>query len=201
MRRNILPTRKYREKIGKEVKSTQSRITEYLRKLKEKRGCTQQEISDATGIPTGTLGKYFSGIDDDSASFETVRKIVVYLGGSLDELAGINLPEVAVDERRLTADGYTETEIRAIMRWAGSEISRTYKAVVAALEARITEKDERLNHRDNLIVEERRRASEAIMHERKRTRNATIISYVSLGLIALLFIVDFMMPTVGWIQR
>ena len=149
----------------------------------------------------GTIGKYFSGIDDESASYEIVRKLVVCLGGSLDELAGIAPPPVAVDEEKLDADGYTETEKRAILRWAGSEIARTYRMVIAGLEARLSEKDERLVHRDELVVEEHRRAQEEIMHERKRAKAATWVSYVSLGLFAVLFYLDFLMPTVGWIQR
>ena len=187
-------------------------ITPYLRKLKEKRGLTQQQIADAADVPIGTIGRYFSGIDDESASYEIVRKLVTHLGGSLDELAGIAPPDVAVDEDKLTADGYTETENKAILRWAGSEISRTYKAIVAGLEARLNEKDERLTHRDALVAEEHRRAAEDIAHERKRAMEgiaherkrahiASVISYVVLGLFVLLFCLDFLMPSVGWIQR
>ena len=149
----------------------------------------------------GTIRKYFSGIDDESASYEIVRKLVVCLGGSLDELAGIAPPPVAVDEEKLDADGYTETEKRAILRWAGSEIARTYRMVIAGLEARLSEKDERLVHRDELVVEEHRRAQEEIANERKRAKTAMWVSYVSLGLFAVLFYLDFLMPTVGWIQR
>lgn len=168
--------------------------------LKEKRGCTHQDISEATGIPVGTLGKYFSGMDDDSANFVIVKKLVAFLGGSLDELAEIKLPETVVDEQKLTADGYTEAEIRAVLRWSGSEISRTYKAVVAALEARIAEKDERLLHRDSLLEDTRRRASEEIEHERKRARTTTIISYAALCIFVIMILVDFMMPSEGWIH-
>lgn len=187
-------------------------ITPYLRRLKEGRGVTQQQIADATDVPVGTVGRYLSGVDDESASYEVVRKMVTYLDGSLDELAGIAPPDVAVDEYRLSADGYTDTEIKAILRWAGSEISRTYKVIVAGLEARLGEKDERLTHRDMLIAEEyqraeteiereRRRTEEEIEHERKRAHVASVISYVALGLFVLLFYLDFLLPGVGWIQR
>lgn len=172
-----------------------------MRKLKNKTGHTQQEIADMSGVNASTLGKYFAGINDESANYETVRKLVMCMGGSLDEMAGITPPEVAADEKKLTADGYTETEIKAILRWAGSEISRTYKAVVAGLEARLSEKDERLTHRDTLVAEEHRRAMEEVEHERKRAHTASIISYAALGLFVLLFILDFLLPTMGWIRR
>lgn len=172
-----------------------------MRKLKNKIGRTQQEIADMSGVNANTLGKYFSGIADDSANFGIVSKLVIAMGGSLDEMMGIAPPEVAVDEEKLTADGYTETEIKAILRWAGSEISRTYKAVVAGLEARLNEKDERLTHRDALIAEEHQRAVEEIEHERKRAKTASIISYAALGLFVLLFFLDFLLPSMGWIRR
>lgn len=158
--------------------------------MKEARGYTNQQIADMTGIPLGTISKYFAGIDDESATYEIVRKLVVCLGGSLDELAGIEAQKVEVNEEKLTEDGYTETEIKAILRWAGSEISRSYKSVVVGLEARLSEKDERLNHRDVLVAE-----------ERKRAHLASVISYVTLGLFVVLFFMDFLMPSVGWIQR
>ena len=172
-----------------------------MRKLKNKIGRTQQEIADMADVNANTLGKYFSGIADDSANFGIVSKLVIAMGGSLDEMMGIAPPEVAVDEEKLTADGYTETEIKAILRWAGSEISRTYKAVVAGLEARLNEKDERLTHRDALIAEEHQRAVEEIEHERKRAKTASIISYAALGLFVLLFLLDFLLPSMGWIRR
>ena len=207
-------------------RKTENRITPYLRKLKEKTGYKQQQLADKTGISIGTMSRYFAGIDDESASYEIVRKLVVCMGGSLDELAGIAPPEVAVGEEKLTADGYTEAEIKAILRWAGSEISRTYKAIVARLEARLNEKDERLMHRDALVAEEqrrtaeehqrameeieqerkrameeaareRKRAMEEMAYERKRAKTASIISYVALGLFVLLFILAFLLSTLG----
>lgn len=79
--------------------------------------------------------KYFSGMKDESASFEIVRKLVVYLGGSLDVLAGISASASTDDE------AFTEAESIAIMKWAGSEISRAHKTIIAGLEARLSEKD------------------------------------------------------------
>lgn len=188
------------------------RISQYLNELKARTGYTQQQLSEITGIPIGTVPRYFADMDDDSANFEIVRKLVVAMNGSLDELAGIAPPPVEVDEEKLTEDGYTESEIKAILRWAGSEISRSYQAVVASLEARIAEKDERLSHRTGLVEEEHQRAKEdiaaerqrammEIQHERKRSLICLVVAFVALGTLAGLFIIDFLLPTVGWIQR
>ena len=80
-----------------------------------------------------------------------------------------------------------------------------------------------MTHRDALVEEERKRAMEEIeqerkrameeaarerkraleemAYERKRAHMASIISYISLGLFVLLFFLDFLLPTMGWIRR
>ena len=177
------------------------KITEYLRKLKGETGYTHSQLADMTGIPYGTIPKYFSNMDDDSANFEIVRKLVMAMNGSLDELAGIVPKSAELSEEKLTEDGFTESEIKVILRWAGSQIVHSYQALVAGLEARLSEKDERLTHRNILLEDEHRRAQDEIMRERKRAHAASVISYVTLGLFVLLFFMDFLMPTMGWIQR
>lgn len=137
-----------------------------MRGLKEARGCTQAEISSATGIPTGTIGKYFAGIEDEAANFEIVRKIVVYLGGSLDMLAGIS--------------GNASTDGDVVVSRTGDEISKAYEAIIAGLEARLSEKDKWFNQ---FYV----RMQEAIQHERNRAKVAAIISYCALAVFVVVF--------------
>lgn len=156
----------------------EQKVTAYLRQLKEARGYTQQQIADESGVPIGTIGKYFSALDDESASYEIIRKLVVCLGGSLDELAGIR------------ADGHR----------ADGDADQAYKAVIAGLEARLDEKDERIEHRGRIASEDHQRAEEAIAYERRRARIAMAVSYIVMGLIVLMFVVDWMVPTVGWIR-
>lgn len=168
--------------------------------LMEKHGYTNQSLADASGVPKGTIAGIRSG-QIQSPSFDAVCAIMKAMGESVDALVGIAPPPVPVDEEKLTEDGYTESEIRAILRWAGSEIARNYQAIVASLEARLSEKDERLVHRTCMIEDEHRRAHEQISYERNRSRMSLIISYVALGLLAGMFIVDFLLPTVGWIRR
>lgn len=156
----------------------ENRVTTYLKQLKEAKGYTQQQIADESGVPIGTIGKYFSALDDESASYEILRRLVVCLGGSLDEMAGIR-----ADEHK--ADG---------------DADQAYKAVIAGLEARLDEKNERIEQRGRIASEDHQRAEEAIAYERRRARIAMAISYIVMGLIVLMFVVDWMVPTVGWIR-
>lgn len=145
------------------------KICEYLRWLKESGDFTQQQLSDKTGIPMGTIPKYFTNMDDESAGFETVRKLVIVMGGSLDELAGIR-SDPAPDP---TGDR---------------------SAVIAGLEAHLSDKR-------RWMSEDHEHMQSVILYERRRARIACAVSYAALGLFAILFFLDFLIPSIGWIQR
>ena len=63
-------------------------LSTQLKLLKEKRKLTNQQLSDLSGVPVGTINRILSG-QTDNPSFQTVCDIVIALDGSLDELAGI----------------------------------------------------------------------------------------------------------------
>ena len=182
------------------MKPVKQQLFIQLGALMEKHGFTNQSLSDASGVPAGTISGIRSG-QIANPGFEAVCAMMRAMGESVDALMGIVPTRAPIDEEKLTADGYTQTEIRAIMRWAGSEISRTYKAIVAGLEARIVEKDERLTHRDTLIADEHRRAEQQVSHAQRQTKLAIAVSYITLGLFVLLFSIDFLLPAAGWIRR
>lgn len=188
------------------------RISQYLNELKTRTGYTQQQISEITGIPIGTLPRYFADMEDDSANFEIVRKLTIAMHGSLDELAGMAPKQLEISERQLSADGYSESERKAVLRWAGNEIARNYQAIVASLESRLSEKDERILHRTDLaavehqrakddIAAERLRSENEIRHERKLSMICLVVAFAALGILAGLFILDFFLPAAGWIRR
>lgn len=152
------------------------KVCEYLRWLKESGDFTQQQLSDLTGVPMGTIPKYFSGMDDESASFETVRKLVMVMGGSLDALAGIR-SDPAPDP---TGDR---------------------SAVIAGLEAHLQEKEAHLSDKRRWMDEDHEHVRSVILYERRRARIACAVSYAALGLFAILFVLDFLIPSIGWIQR
>ena len=148
------------------------RISAYLNALKDKINLTQQQLADMTGIPVGTLPRYFGALDDDAANFEVVRKLVVAMHGSLDELAGIPLRQAEHDES-------------------------AYKAVVAGLEARLDEKNDRIRHRAELLDDEQQRSE----RETRRANRATLIACIIGALFVLLVFIDALIPTRGWILR
>ena len=148
------------------------RISAYLNALKDKNNLTQQQLADMTGIPVGTLPRYFGALDDDAANFEVVRKLVVAMHGSLDELAGIPLRQAEHDES-------------------------AYKAVVAGLEARLDEKNDRIRHRAELLDDEQQRSE----RETRRANRATLIACIIGALFVLLVFIDALIPTRGWILR
>lgn len=67
-------------------------VSSRLRAMKARAGVSNRAISQGTGIPESTVTRAF--VDGKSPSFETVALICDFLGGSLDELAGIKPPSL-----------------------------------------------------------------------------------------------------------
>lgn len=63
-------------------------ITQMLKQMKEERKLTVKQISQASGIPESTISRVLSG-HTDNPGFDTVSAIVRAMGGSLDEIIGI----------------------------------------------------------------------------------------------------------------
>ena len=62
-----------------------------LKELKDQRKLTNQQLSDLSGVPVGTINRIMAG-QTDNPSFQTVCDLVMAMGGSLAELAGIQTP-------------------------------------------------------------------------------------------------------------
>lgn len=67
-------------------------ICNELKALKDSKGITNRELAERTGIPESTIARIISG-QTDSPSFQNVADIVIALGGSLDEITGIQKDE------------------------------------------------------------------------------------------------------------
>lgn len=69
--------------------------------MKEKCGLTNKEIADRSGVSLPTVNRIMSG-QTDIPNYQTVCDLVMAMGGSLDELAGIKretvVQHVAFDE-------------------------------------------------------------------------------------------------------
>ncbi|MBR2491819.1 MAG: helix-turn-helix domain-containing protein [Ruminiclostridium sp.] len=73
-------------------------IHNQLKLLKEKRRLTNQQLSDLSGVPIGTVNRILSG-QTDNPSFQAVCDMVMAMDGSLDELVGIK-EETPSSERK-----------------------------------------------------------------------------------------------------
>ena len=72
-------------------------ISNQLKLLKERRKLTNQQLSDLSGVPIGTINRIMAG-QTDNPSFQTVCDIVMAMDGSLDELVGIK--EETIQEKK-----------------------------------------------------------------------------------------------------
>ena len=91
-------------------------LSTQLKILKEKRKLTNQQLSDLSGGPVGTINRILSG-QTDNPSFQTVCDMVLAMDGSLDEIVGI----------KETPDENAEKKVRA-----NQEILSLYESMIAS---------------------------------------------------------------------
>lgn len=60
-----------------------------LKALKESRHLTNADIAELSGVPLTTVNRIFSG-QTPNPLFDNVANIVIALGGSLDDIVGVN---------------------------------------------------------------------------------------------------------------
>lgn len=68
-----------------------------LREMKEKCGYSNKKIAEISGVSLPTVNRIMSG-QTDVPNFQTVCDLVIAMGGSLDELAGIPPKPIVQDE-------------------------------------------------------------------------------------------------------
>ena len=119
-----------------------------LKELKKSKGMTITQIAEATKIPESTIKRIFSG-DTTDPYVTTIHRIVIALGGSLDNiLADTNAvlaPESLVEVKE-NAD-VVEAERDLVL----AELEML-KAKTAAQETEILLLKERLQHKEEIIA-------------------------------------------------
>lgn len=63
-------------------------IRAQLKEMKEKKGLTNKQLAELSGVSLPTVNRIMSG-QTDVPNYQTVCDLVMAMGGSLDELAGI----------------------------------------------------------------------------------------------------------------
>lgn len=67
-------------------------LSEKLKALKTEKNLTTHQLSELSGLPESTISRILSG-QTDSPGFLAVVDLVRAMGGSLDEIVGIETPE------------------------------------------------------------------------------------------------------------
>ena len=65
---------------------------EKLKTIKDEKGLTNSEISTLSNIPLATITRVFNG-QTPNPTFETITRIAIGMGASLDELVGLKQPD------------------------------------------------------------------------------------------------------------
>lgn len=82
---------------------------EKLKKLKEEKGLTNNDIARLSDIPLPTITRIFNG-QTPNPTFETFSHIAIALGASLDEITGLKHPDAPPISSSIekTLDSYAE---------------------------------------------------------------------------------------------
>ena len=149
--------------------------TKYLKELKESRKLTSQEISTLSNIPLATVSKVLSG-STDNPTFETISKLVVAMGGSIDEMIGIKIPD---DVPMTPQVDHTIT--------AYADLLNEKDKLLAETEKRIEAKDARIaEHNETISI-----LRETLKLERKERRKILGVS-ISLMTASFIFLMAFL---------
>lgn len=155
-------------------------VSRYLSMLIERSGQTYQEIDDGSGIPKATINRLARGLTQNPQA-QTVTRLVEYLGGSMDELAGI--------QKELQAAPPSGGDVNAIMEFTRMEHGRQIADLQDAHAAHIS--DMLAQHEKHVASLERRIRSQAI---------TSIVLAVLLASVVVWFIWDLTHPEIGLIR-
>ena len=152
-------------------------LTTYLNTLKSKGNFTIETISNLSGIPEATVKNIFSGKTEDPR-FETVSAIVKAMGGSLDAIYNVSKKEDVEGNSIITLKESYDQRL--------SDIKEYYELRIKDLKERY---EERLSDQKEHIS--------TIMLDKRWFRIATCICAFAL---VVLFVMDIIIPGLGWIR-
>ena len=116
-------------------------IMEKVKQMKQERGLTNKQLSDLSGVPLATINRIMADMKT-SPNFQTVCDLVIAMGGSLDELAGIASPS----EEPIAADAPQEQPAPPVQ--AAHELPM---ATIRAYEALLDERAMEIKTRDKWV--------------------------------------------------
>jgi len=154
-------------------------VAKYLSDLKKQQNLSWQEISDSSNVPVPTLRNIFSG-DTSNPGITTVAAIVNAMGGSLDEMMG------------LENDGQAKSSFEVMTEKYEARIEKTkasYESRILQFNAQYERQIEQMNGSFDRRISElnqgfERRVAENAAREQERAREANIRFYLMLVLLA-----------------
>jgi transcriptional regulator with XRE-family HTH domain len=119
-----------------------------LKELKKSKGMTSAQIANATKLPESTIKRIFSG-DTTDPYVTTIHRIVVALGGSLDDILAetraVLSPKTIAEVREIADVVEAERDLIAVE-------NERLKATVTAQRAEIELLEKELKHKEELLA-------------------------------------------------
>lgn len=110
-----------------------------IRELKKEKGLSNEDIAEIADVPETTIAKIMSGTTQDPR-FETITRIIIALGGSVDQILGIapENPEPLPTRVDSVVSNYID-------------ILKAKDDLIAEKEKRIEVQDKRINSLDKAV--------------------------------------------------
>ena len=119
-----------------------------LKELKKKTGMTAKHISELTNLPERTISRIFSG-ETDNPYMDTLHRIVVALGGSLNDIfadtKAVAATESIVEVQKTANIMEAERNLLAVE-------NEMLKAKVTSLSAEVDLLTKELRHKEELLA-------------------------------------------------
>ena len=141
-----------------------------LKALKEERDLTNAEIAELSDIPLATVTRIFNGATPNP-QFETIARITIALGGSLDVIAGLKSPNDKPND---------------------SNVEKT----LASYAELLREKDERIKEKDSTIET----LKDDRKHDRKEKGKLMLFIGAFVGVVLFILIFDMMNGHMGYFR-
>ena len=136
-----------------------------IRELKKEKGLSNEEISEIADVPETTVSKIMSGATQDPR-FESVAKIIIALGGSVDQILGIapENPEPVPTRVDSVVSNYID-------------ILKAKDDLIAEKEKRIEVQDKRINSLDKAV------------HNLRKEKSRILFFFAGFMLLVLVFLI------------
>ena len=126
-----------------------------LKELKKKTGMSSKLIAEKTNLPERTITRIFSG-DTEDPRVDTVRRIVVVLGGSLDDIfaesgaviGDRNLANLQAEVDQLTVELSSVTAELSVLKNTNTALL----AEMDLLRLKLDHKEEIIAHKEKIIA-------------------------------------------------